>query len=126
MMCKEQLSIVKDVVKDMLKALAAGIAVSAVISVVLFLGGFLFGSFKLVNGLEVMKDGLLLLTAIGLFLAAGMLLVKGKREGVDEKKEAKNGWRHHFKRIGLKTVVIIISVAFVIFASIADYVMLML
>ena len=78
----------------------------------------------IVNGFEVVKDGLLLIGAIGLFLVAGMLLAKGKKENADEKKEAKNGWRQHFSVIGLKTVVLMISVAFLLLASVADLILL--
>ena len=56
-------------------------------AVILFAGGFLFGSFQIANGFEVVKDGLLLIGAIGLFLVAGMLLAKGKKENADEKKK---------------------------------------
>lgn len=87
---------VKKVALDVLKAFIIGVAVAAATAVILFAGGFFFGSFQIVNGFEVVKDGLLLIGAIGLFLVAGMLLAKGKKENADEKKEAKNGWRHAF------------------------------
>lgn len=115
---------VKKAALDVLKAFIIGIAVAAVVSVILFAGGFLFGSFQVVNGFEVVKDGLLLIGAIGLFLVAGMLLAKGKKENADEKKEAKNGWRQHFSVVGLKTVVMMISVAFLLIASVADLILL--
>ena len=115
---------VKKAALDVLKAFIIGIAVAAVVSVILFAGGFLFGSFQVVNGFEVVKDGLLLIGAIGLFLVAGMLLAKGKKENADEKKEAKNGWRQHFSVVGLKTVVLMISVAFLLSASVADLILL--
>ena len=115
---------VKKAALDVLKAFIIGIAVAAVVSVILFAGGFLFGSFQVVNGFEVVKDGLLLIGAIGLCLVAGMLLAKGKKENADEKKEAKNGWRQHFSVVGLKTVVMMISVAFLLIASVADLILL--
>ena len=115
---------VKKAALDVLKAFVIGIAVAAVVSVILFAGGFLFGSFQVVNGFEVVKDGLLLIGAIGLFLVAGMLLAKGKKENADEKKEAKNGWRQHFSVVGLKTVVLMISAAFLLIASVADLILL--
>ena len=61
---------------------------------------------------------------IPLFLVAGMLLAKGKKENADEKKEAKNGWRQHFSVVGLKTVVLMISAAFLMIASVADLILL--
>ena len=114
---------VKKAALDVLKAFIIGVAVAAAAAIILFACGFLFGSFQIVNGFEVVKDGLLLIGAIGLFLVAGMLLAKGK-ENADEKKEAKNGWRQHFSVIGLKTVVLMISVAFLLLASVADLILL--
>ena len=70
---------VKKAALDVLKAFVIGIAAAAAAAVILFAGGFLFGSFQIVNGFEVVKDGLLLIGAIGLFLVAGMLLAKGKK-----------------------------------------------
>lgn len=115
---------VKKVALDVLKAFIIGVAVAAATAVILFAGGFFFGSFQIVNGFEVVKDGLLLIGAIGLFLVAGMLLAKGKKENADEKKEAKNGWRQHFRVVGLKTVVLMISAAFLLIASVADLILL--
>ena len=115
---------VKKAALDVLKAFIIGIAVAAAAAVILFAGGFLFGSFQIVNGLEVVKDGLLLIGAIGLFLVAGKLLSKGKKKKADEKKEAKNGWRQHFSVVGLKTVVLMISAAFLLIASVADLILL--
>ena len=115
---------VKKAALDVLKAFIIGVAVAAATAVILFAGGFLCGSFQIVNGLEVVKDGLLLIGAIGLFLVAGMLLAKGKKENADEKKEAKTGWRQHFSVIGLKTVVLMISAAFLLIASVADLILL--
>ncbi len=121
---KDTKETVKKVIADVGKAFVIGMIAAAVLSVILFAGGFLFGHFQAANGLEVVKDGLLLTGAIGLFLVAGMLLAKGKKENADEKKEAKNGWRNHFAVIGLKTVVLMISVAFLLLASVADWVLL--
>lgn len=119
-------NILKLLILDLGKALAAGLAAGAALAAVLFAGGFLAGGFQTANGLEVMKDGLFLLSSLGLFLVAGMLLTKGKKKGSDEKKEEKNGWRRHFRVIGLKTVVLLICIALIALASAADYLMLKL
>ena len=108
---------VKKAALDVLKAFIIGVAAAAAAAIILFACGFLFGSFQIVNGFEVVKDGLLLIGATGLFLVAGMLLAKGKKEN-------KNGWRQHFSVIGLKTVVLMISVAFLLLASVADLILL--
>ena len=55
---------------------------------------------------------------------ADILLAKGKKENADEKREAKNGWRQHFSVVGLKTVVLMISAAFLLLASVADLILL--
>ena len=115
---------VKKAALDVLKAFIIGVAAAAAAAIILFACGFLFGSFQIVNGFEVVKDGLLLIGATGLFLVAGMLLAKGKKENADEKREAKNGWRQHFSVVGLKTVVLMISAAFLLLASVADLILL--
>lgn len=71
---------VKKAALDVLKAFIIGVAAAAAAAIILFACGFLFGSFQIVNGFEVVKDGLLLIGAIGLFLVAGMLLAKGKKK----------------------------------------------
>ena len=58
------------------------------------------------------------------FVELWQRFAKGKKENADEKKEAKNGWRQHFSVIGLKTVVLMISVAFLLLASVADLILL--
>ncbi len=123
-MTQNRKEMVRKAALDVGKAFVIGIIAAVVLSIILFACGFLFGQFQAANGFEVMKDGLMLIGAIGLFLVAGMLLAKGKRENADEKKEAKNGWRAHFAVIGLKTVALMISVAFLLIASVADWILL--
>lgn len=123
-MTQNRKEMVRKAALDVGKAFVIGIIAAVVLSIILFACGVLFGQFQAANGFEVMKDGLMLIGAIGLFLVAGMLLAKGKRENADEKKEAKNGWRAHFAVIGLKTVALMISVAFLLIASVADWILL--
>ena len=47
--------------------------------------------------------------------------MKGKKP---EKKPGKNGWRDHFHVIGYKTAIAVIAVVFLLFASVADYILL--
>ncbi|MDD7740850.1 MAG: hypothetical protein SOT28_04815 [Fusicatenibacter sp.] len=108
----------KQLVCDCLKIFGIGLAAAAAAAVCLFLGGFLIGDAKVLSGLEVVKDGLLLIFSLGLFVLAGMLLAKGKKP---EKFTADNGWRAHFALIGPKTALGIVCVAFLILASAADY-----
>ena len=54
----------KDLLLDGIKALGVGILTAAVLGILLFLGGFLFGGFQVSQGLEIAKDGLLLVAAL--------------------------------------------------------------
>ena len=114
---------VKDWLQDGLKALGIGLLVSSVAGAILFLCGFIFSYFTLLNGLEVAKNGLLLVVAIGLFVIAGMLMVKGKNP---EKRAENNGWKRHFQLMGYKAVMGIICMSVLLMASVADYMILLL
>ena len=114
---------VKDWFQDGLKALGIGLLISSVAGVVLFLCGFMFSHFTLLSGLEVAKNGLLLVVAVGLFLIAGMLMVKGKNP---EKRAQNNGWKKHFQLMGYKGVMGIICMAVLLVASVVDYMILLL
>lgn len=113
---------VKDWLTDGLKALGIGLIASGMAGMVLFLCGFIFSHFTLLSGLEVAKNGLLLVVVIGLFLIAGMLMVKGKKP---EKWTQNNGWKKHFQLMGYKTVMGIICIAVLLVASLVDYVILL-
>ena len=112
-----------DILRDLAKALGIGAAGAAVIALILFVIGFAAGGTGALSGLEAAKDGLLLVGAVGLFVLAGMLLVKGKKP---EKFAAGNGWRRHFKAVGIKSVIGAVCVAVIIVASIVDYIMFLL
>ena len=85
---------------------------------VLLLGGFLFGGFTFRAALEAAKDGLLLIAALGMFVIAGMLMVKGKNP---EKFTQKEKWRVHFAVLGYKSVFAVLCVSWVLWAAAADY-----
>ena len=89
----------------------------------LFLGGFLFGGFQVSQGLEIAKDGLLLVAALGMFMIAGMLMVKGKNP---EKFEEKDSWRKQFRVMGYKSVFGMICVAVLAAAAAVDYLMILM
>lgn len=80
-----------------IKGIYNQVAAAAATTVILFACGFLFGSFQIVNGFEVVKDGLLLIGAIGLFLVAGMLLAKGKKK-MQMRKRSKEWMETAFQR----------------------------
>ena len=81
-------------------------------------GGFLFGGFTFRAALEAAKDGLLLIAALGMFVIAGMLMVKGKNP---EKFTQKEKWRVHFAVLGYKSVFAVLCVSWVLWAAAADY-----
>ena len=109
---------VKRLILDIGKGLLIGLLAGIVLGVILFLAGFLLGDIQILNGLEVSKDGLLLLAALGMFLIAGMLLAKGKKP---EKFEEKDAWRKHFSILGYKSVLLLVCIAVLMVAAAADY-----
>lgn len=82
---------VKKAALDVLKAFIIGVAAAAATAVILFACGFLFGSFQIVNGFEVVKDGLLLIGAIGLFWWQECSLQKEKENADEKKKQRMDG-----------------------------------
>lgn len=104
--------------RDMVKAFLIGLLAAAALGLLLFLGGFAVKGGKLLAGLEAAKDGLFLILAILLFLLAGMLLMKGKKQ---EEMQDREGWRRHFSVFGVKMVLACISIGFLLVATAADY-----
>ena len=113
----------KACVKDLLKAFLVGAAAGAVLAILLFLVGLAAGGGVFAAALETAKDGMFLVTAIALFILAGMILVKGKKP---EKSQEESGWRNHFTVIGFKLAIGMVAVAFVLWAVILDYVQIFL
>lgn len=109
--------------QDLLKALGIGFFISVVVGVVLFLFGFFLDHLTVLSGLEMAKNGLLLVVTIDLFLLAGMLMIKGKKP---EQSSESTGWKKHFHVIGYKTVMGIICIAVLMVASVVDYLILLL
>lgn len=69
---------IKNICRDLGRAFTIGLLSGGAAAAVLLLGGFLFGGFTFRAALEAAKDGLLLIAALGMFVIAGMLMVKGK------------------------------------------------
>ena len=72
---------IKNICRDLGRAFTIGLLSGGAAAAVLLLGGFLFGGFTFRAALEAAKDGLLLIAALGMFVIAGMLMVKGKNPG---------------------------------------------
>jgi hypothetical protein len=108
---------IKGLFIDLVKASILGLTISVAVGLVLFLAGFLTGGFHAGNGLEVGKDGLLLIASLVMLLLAGILLSKGKKP---EQFVEMESWRKHFNIIGYKTVIGIVCIAFLMAASVLD------
>ena len=88
------------------KAAAVGLAVAAVLALVLAGGGALFGGNGVHSAVEAAKDGLLMIFALLLFVVAGMLLIKGKKQ---EQIRLDQNWRKLFAVIGPKTMLLALA-----------------
>lgn len=91
---------------DLCKAAAVGLAVAAVLALVLAGGGALFGGNGVHSAVEAAKDGLLMIFALLLFVVAGMLMIKGKKQ---EQIRLDQNWRKHFAVIGPKTMLLALA-----------------
>ncbi len=109
---------VKAAVLDVLKVAGLGLVVGAVIALVFFCVGALVGN-GVADGVEASKDVLFAVTAILLFIVAGMLLIKGKKA---EASLEDNGWRDHFAVIGPKIALGVLAIAVAVWAVALDYV----
>ncbi len=108
---------IKGLFIDIVKAAILGLAISVAAGGVLFLAGYLTRGYHVETGLEVGKDGLLLIASLGMLLLAGMLLSKGKKP---EQFVEMESWRKHFRIIGYKTVICVVCLAFLVIASVFD------
>lgn len=91
---------------DLCKAAAVGLAVAAVLALVLAGGGAIFGGNGVHSAVEAAKDGLLMIFALLLFVVAGMLLIKGKKQ---EQIRLDQNWRKLFAVIGPKTMLLALA-----------------
>ena len=91
---------------DLCKAATVGLAVAAVLALVLAGGGALFGGNGVHSAVEAAKDGLLMIFALLLFVVAGMLLIKGKKQ---EQIRLDQNWRKLFAVIGPKTMLLALA-----------------
>lgn len=108
---------------DLLKAFLAGAAAGAALALLLFLVGLAVSGGNFTTAVEAAKNGMFLVTAVVLFILAGMIMVKGKKT---ERFQEENGWRNHFAVIGYKMAMAMVAAAIVLWAVILDYVQLQL
>lgn len=110
---------VKLVIRDVVKIFIIALITAIVITGVFFLFGIIVGEHNILSGIEVAKNGTLIVSSIGFFLLAGMIISKGKQSA---KIQLQDSWKKHFHIIGYKTSVGVISIAFILMATIMDYV----
>lgn len=104
-------------IRDTIKMFFLSLIFGLVICILLFLFGFfLKGDYQ--NGLEVSKNGLFFFSSILLFILAGLLIIKGKKQ---EQAFDHPEWKKHFQIIGLKTVILLLCLSFIMLASVLDY-----
>ena len=109
---------IKNICRDLGKAFTIGLLSGGAAAAVLLLGGFLFGGFTFRAALEAAKDGLLLIAALGMFVIAGILVLRRVSLVVLSQKEK---WRVHFAVLGYKSVFAVLCVSWVLWAAAADY-----
>lgn len=114
---------VKLVIRDIVKISVIGLIIAMVVTGVLFLIGIIVGEHAILSGVEVAKNATLIISSIGFFLLAGMIITKGKQS---TKIHLHDSWKKHFRIIGYKTSVGVISIAFILMATIMDYVQMSL
>lgn len=108
---------VLDTISDIIKLLGIAILSAVIISIVMFLIGVSAGGHGILSGLEVVKNGTLILASVGMIVIAGMLIKSGKNP---EKPITNEGWRSHFKVVGFKTAIGVFSFVFLVLAEGAD------
>ena len=102
---------------DLCKAAAVGLAVALALALVLAGGGALFGSNGVRSAVEAARNGLLLVFALLLFMVAGMLMIKGKKQ---EQIRLDHNWRKHFKIIGPKTMLLALAAGMLVLICAVD------
>lgn len=103
----------QDVVKAALIGLAAALLLAAAVTLI----ALPFVSLSLKAALDAGKSMACVVTAVMLFILAGMLMLKGKKP---EKFDTKHGWRKHFKVLGIKAVIASAAVGCVGAVSLID------
>lgn len=105
-----------DWLRDLGKAFLLGLAGAAAVFLTALGIGAIAGGLS--GGLEAAKTVLLVTSALGMFLLAGMLLVRGKKP---EAFSDAAGWRRHFRAAGVKAVLAAGCLAFALAAAAADW-----
>lgn len=108
--------------QDLGKASGIAVAISFPIGIMLFLVGAFSGEKRLLDGLEIAKNGLFFMAAIVLFLLAGMMMIKTKNP---PSYLMQKGWRKQFQVMSVQMVMVIFAIIWVATAAVADYFLLL-
>lgn len=108
----------KKLLHDIIKSIKIGLFLGVICGIVFFLLGFLIGK-NLENGLEVGKNGTLLISSLGIFLVAGAIMIKGKSK--EELPHYLKQWKEVFYLLNFKWVLAIICFVFLGIASLFDW-----
>ena len=104
--------ILRDLLKTLLYGLVCSTALAAIIAIIAVLA-----KGHLDEGLEIAKNTIMVIGALGLFVVAGMLIAKGTKP---EHFEGKESFRKHFQIFGYKTVILFGSVSFLLTGALLD------
>lgn len=102
---------------DLGQLLRLGLLLDGGCTVVLFAAGLCARAFSVRAAWQVVRSGLLVLGGLSLLAVAGLVLL-GTRDAQVQERE---GWKRHFKRLGLLPVGAGLSVMLLAAAIAADY-----
>ncbi len=102
---------------DLGQLLKLGLLLDAGCTGVLFVAGLCAKAFCVQAAWQVTRSGLFVLGGLSLLAVAGMVLLGAKDAQVREKE----GWKRHFKRLGLLPVSAVLSVMLLAAAIAVDY-----
>lgn len=106
--------------KDIIKSLKVGI----IVSVILILSSALFGAIakqgNIILTLDIVKNTLFFIGALGLFVFAGFTAKRESRRPL----EHKNQWKEHFKVLNFVNVLMVIDITILVSGILLDRVIL--
>lgn len=102
---------------DIGKAAGWGLLAGGIIFILFLAGGFLVSGFDIFRAANILRSGMLIITGIGLFLVAALLLTKKGTVSEDNKEK----WKKQFYKLHYTGVILVICLIFVLYAAAADY-----
>lgn len=106
----------KEIGKDVLKSVLIGLVIGLAFTAVLTIIGMIISKVEFYGTINVVRTGLILVGALGMLVVFVLLLMRRKSEELDGNPK----WKKHFSQLTVKTVIMYVSVVFVLLASLAD------